>query len=69
MPELLITCPKTGKPVATGFNMDEDALASNSFINNSVECPECGMIHEWNKEDAYFAKDVGGRESRQGRPS
>lgn len=52
---LMIRCPKTGKPVPTGFGMDKQSFASPSVVleNNSVTCPHCGGTHVWSKKDGW----------------
>lgn len=52
MPELMITCPKTGKYVRTGIAMDPSTFASTFFENNQVSCPHCGEMHVWGSKDA-----------------
>jgi len=57
MPELLITCPKTNKPVETGIAMSKGPLADDAFQNNTLTCPHCGEEHVWSSKDTYFAGD------------
>jgi endogenous inhibitor of DNA gyrase (YacG/DUF329 family) len=52
---VMITCPKTKKPVPTGISMDKASFNSSTLTNNSVGCPHCGSMHVWNKKDAYVA--------------
>lgn len=49
--QLMIKCPKTGKAIPTGFDMDETSLATATLTNNSVTCSECGGTHTWSKSD------------------
>ncbi|MFL5328789.1 MAG: hypothetical protein ACJ8C4_07720 [Gemmataceae bacterium] len=57
MPELLITCPKTNKPVGTGIEMTKGPIAESAFQNNAITCPHCGGQHVWSGQDGYFAGD------------
>ena len=52
MPKIMITCPKTQKPVDTGLALDNRSFESATFTNNSVNCPHCREKHPWNKADA-----------------
>ncbi len=51
MPSLMIHCPKTGKPLSTGINMDAASFASSTLTDNTTTCPHCGQPHTWNKAD------------------
>jgi endogenous inhibitor of DNA gyrase (YacG/DUF329 family) len=63
MAMVMFTCPKSGKPVSTGIETDEqsfDALvgAIKSKGNGkakSVPCPHCGKAHSWSSGSAYLA--------------
>jgi endogenous inhibitor of DNA gyrase (YacG/DUF329 family) len=51
----MITCPETGNPVPTGFDMDEGSFEGSTLTDNTFSpCPECGQAHTWSKEDAYL---------------
>ncbi|MEY2482406.1 MAG: hypothetical protein QOK24_934 [Verrucomicrobiota bacterium] len=54
--KMMISCPKTSKPVFTGIAIDEVSFKdpTNRFTNNSVSCPHCGGTHTWSKEDAFL---------------
>jgi endogenous inhibitor of DNA gyrase (YacG/DUF329 family) len=56
MANVVIKCPKTGKLVPTGMNMDEASFKSSSMTNNSFNCPACGETHTWNKDQASLQK-------------
>jgi hypothetical protein len=55
MVEVLITCPKTGKPVPTGFKMEPDSFDSNQMFDNAFQCPQCSLMHTWSKKDAFLS--------------
>jgi endogenous inhibitor of DNA gyrase (YacG/DUF329 family) len=60
MPRLMITCPETGKPVYTHFNFNWTTLDSARIGEQTVQCPKCGDVHSWRREDAYLEEDGGG---------
>ena len=59
MPQLLIDCPETGRPVYTGLNLDWFAFESTDLAETALQCPECGGRHVWSKADAYLRADGG----------
>lgn len=52
MPNVMITCPNTGKLVPTGFAMDPSAMKTATLEGNEFTCPACGKDHEWKMADA-----------------
>lgn len=54
MPRLMIRCPKTGAPVSTGMNFDEQSLQAANLWRNTIVCPRCGEAHTWDKKDAFL---------------
>ena len=59
VPQLLIDCPETGRPVYTGLNLDWFAFESTDLAETTLQCPECGGRHVWSKADAYLRADGG----------
>ncbi len=59
MPRILITCPETKKPVYTGLNFDWFTFDAMEIEPTSMDCPECGQRHRWQKADAYPEADGG----------
>jgi hypothetical protein len=53
MPMIMITCPKTMKPVPTGVNVPVEMLSG--FQSNGLGCPACGGMHVWDGSDGYAA--------------
>ncbi len=51
---LMITCPETGMPADTGFELAEipDLGAQQQIL---VDCLECGQDHPWQLEDAFLS--------------
>lgn len=54
MATVLITCPKTRRPVATGLELDTLSFIWATLREQRVRCPACGRTHIWNKVDAYL---------------
>jgi hypothetical protein len=54
MPNILVTCPVTGKPILTEMHMDQMTFEAAQFQGNRVQCPHCGQRHPWGKEEAYL---------------
>jgi hypothetical protein len=52
---LLILCPKTSKPIDTGFRFAEPEWEYAVFEKERIHCPHCGETHVWSKPDAYLA--------------
>jgi hypothetical protein len=50
---LLITCPVTGWPADTGFELSAaPTLSSGEHL--LVDCLECGQDHRWTIEDTFL---------------
>ena len=58
MADVLIKCPITHEPVRTGHDMPKEWFEKAAFQNERVRCPRCGLVHYWDKEDAYQEKDT-----------
>lgn len=57
MPEVLIDCPSTGKPIETGIALSKRHFESADMRDNSIQCPHCRQTHTWDKEDAYLKEE------------
>jgi hypothetical protein len=60
MAPLVIRCPRTGKSLYTGIDMDARSFQdpTNQLTNMTVgPCPQCGQNHTWSKEDAYLGEE------------
>jgi hypothetical protein len=55
MPDLMITCSKTGEAVSTGVGMDPGDFATVDIEGREFGCPACGQTHFWEKSEAFFA--------------
>jgi hypothetical protein len=61
MPEIMATCPSTGKPIPVRIAMPKPSFEASTFVGAKVSCPHCGQAHTWNKEDAYLEGEGGPR--------
>lgn len=52
--DVMITCPVTQLPLATGVQLSADVFATALFANVKVPCPHCETEHRWNKADAFL---------------
>lgn len=60
MSQVLIECPETKRPVATGWDLDWAGLEAASLGEQTLVCPECGKEHRWTKNEAWLRADGGG---------
>ena len=60
MGELMINCPKTGKPVSTGIYIGREKLGAMPVFFSSLFCPSCGSSHEWFARDAWVCDSDSG---------
>ncbi len=56
MPEVLIRCPSTHKPLATGIALDVEMFSLVILENRSVFCHFCRQEHGWSKKDAFLRR-------------
>ncbi len=54
MHKIMITCPATGKDVATGILADTDTLEKLPDGSSNAHCPHCGGSHPWSVRDAWL---------------
>ena len=55
---ITILCPRTGKQVSTGIEIDRDQFARMRETRFTMSCWLCGGEHEWSKRWATFVEDV-----------
>jgi hypothetical protein len=67
MQDVMILCPSTQLPLATGVQISEAVFATAVFMNVRVQCPHCEEEHRWNKADAFLVEAK--RESSTAPPS
>jgi len=51
---MMITCPRTGKPVSTGHSNDSKSFAAIKPEGNKSRCSACGGTHMWDKKDTWL---------------
>ena len=54
---MMITCPRTGKPVSTGHSSDSKSFSAIGAEGNKSRCSSCGGTHMWAKKDTWVAED------------
>jgi hypothetical protein len=57
---IMIDCPSTGLAVSTGI--ETFSIEPLPTVTASTECPVCGRVHKWTKNDAWLAE--GGEQYR-----
>ena len=53
MSMLMIRCPKTGRPISTGREVEIAAFRSTAVFFSRNYCPLCRVTHEWFAQDAW----------------
>lgn len=56
MAAILIRCPTTNRAVPTGFKADAETFESIDYYQLKFNCPACGAVHTWSKENAWLAR-------------
>jgi uncharacterized C2H2 Zn-finger protein len=49
-----IRCPRTGRQVSTGLELDEATWDSLPVVLSRMTCPSCGAEHVWSKTYARY---------------
>ena len=52
--EVQFPCPNTKRPLSIAMRTDADSLAKLWGANIDVECPHCGVTHQFNVRDSYL---------------
>ena len=53
MSMLMIRCPKTGRPISTGREVESASFCSSPVFFSRTFCPLCRVTHEWFARDAW----------------
>ena len=53
MSMLLIRCPKTGRQISTGREVESASFRSSPVFFSRTYCPLCRVTHEWFAQDAW----------------
>jgi hypothetical protein len=62
MPDIMIRCPTRGVEVPTGLTSEAIQFDSLYGITIPMQCPACGRMHNWRREDAWVRRDQDRRE-------
>ena len=65
MSQLTFACPTTGRPIASGIEIERDTFHQLRLRPTRVNCPCCGMMHQAQVQDGWL-DDV---RSRRGWPN
>src|SRR3954471_14749709 len=57
MDVMMITCATTGKPIPAGLVAEFDSWCVMEIGPQRCGCPECGKLHQWEKNEAWLHKD------------
>ena len=61
MGTVMIRCPTTGQPLATGLTADASEFARTPVFMARAACPFCGTEHEWFARDAWVEEPAATR--------
>jgi hypothetical protein len=51
---VMVRCPKTGRELSTGIEMDAATLEQLPDIRSMIECPVCRVEHVWSTREAWL---------------
>jgi len=51
---LYVKCKSCTKDFFSPIQMDKESFETSSLKNNSFQCPGCGKMNSYNKEDMFF---------------
>jgi hypothetical protein len=57
MGAVMIRCPRTGREIPTGLEMEASAFRHAPVFFSRVYCPVCRCMHEWFAKDAWVCED------------
>lgn len=68
---VVMRCPRTGREVTTGVEMEREAFQNLKPVIHRMRCPDCGSEHVWSRGTARWRGslpgmkvEVGAREPR-----
>lgn len=53
MGAIMIKCPVTRRPFATGMTAERESFARSPVFFARSKCPHCGGVHEWFAKEAW----------------
>jgi len=54
--DVMITCPSTRLPLATGVQLSSAVFATAVFANVRVQCAHCEGEHRWGNADVFLVE-------------
>jgi hypothetical protein len=54
MGTLMVRCPRTGRDIASGIEIDRLSFERTPAFTGHIHCPHCREEHEWSKIDAWI---------------
>lgn len=56
---VMINCPKTGRAISTGMEMDRSSFNRSPVFFSRTFCPICRTTHEWFAKNAWIREEHG----------
>ena len=66
MSSVMITCPKTGRPVSTAIDIEPSVFRKLPKVSARILCPACGQEHVWATSSAWLADEPNNGRRRTG---
>jgi hypothetical protein len=57
MSPIMIRCPKTGRPVSTGIEIEHGDFRRLPNVRARMRCPACGQEHVWRRSAAWLERE------------
>jgi hypothetical protein len=57
---VVMRCPRTGRDVPTGTEIERDAFMALKPVLHRIRCPACGSEHVWSKGTAEWRSSLPG---------
>ena len=54
---LMVECPKSGRAIPTGIEIDPSRFASTPVFFSYTFCPICRISHEWFAKHAWVREE------------
>lgn len=58
MGTLLIKCPKSGRELSTGIQIEAPDVSRLPQVAGQTRCPHCGSVHFWLPREARWAEAI-----------
>jgi hypothetical protein len=60
MSQAFVTCPETSEFIYVGLDLEWTGLDCLDIGEQTIDCPRCGGVHKWSKDDLVLSADGGG---------